>query len=811
MQDFEKLGAFYLGKTWDAARAAVTDDVVLYDARNLTTHAVCVGMTGSGKTGLCIGLLEEAAIDGIPAIVVDPKGDLTNLMLAFPNLAPADFEPWVDEEEARRRGIEPQELARQEAESWQKGLAAWGQDGARIQRMRDAAEFVVYTPGARAGTPVSILRSFAAPPAEARADADALRERAASIVTSLLGLLGVDADPLQSREHILLTTLVLAAWEQGQDLDLGQLVQAIQSPPVARIGVMELESFYPAKERFGLAMTLNNVLAAPGFQAWLEGEPLDVGAMLHSAGGKPRVAIFSIAHLPDAERMFFVSLLFNQTLAWMRTQSGTSSLRAILYMDEIFGYFPPTANPPSKLPLLTLMKQARAFGLGIVLATQNPVDLDYKGLANAGTWFVGKLQTERDRARLLDGLQSASGGLDRAATEKLLDGLGKRVFLLHDVHEPAPRLLATRWTLSYLRGPLTRDEIKRLSSGGRSAPAVAPAAPVAPSVTTPVPAAAPSAARAATGAVAPVLPPDVPQVVLAARTSGADGAPVVYAPMLLGTASLRFVDAKNGVDATQEIALLSALPASPGAAAWIECRAIPANPVSAQPVAGARWGPLSAEASQAKSYGRWKREFVDAVSRDQRLQVLRSARLGRASAPGESERDFRVRLRESVREQRDRDAAALRVKYTPKLERLQAQVERATQAQAREVEQLQQQKMQSAISIGATLLGAFMGGGRRSTIGRVSTAARGVSRSQQAAGDVERAGESLATVQAKLEAPDPEFQAELAALDTTFDAEKEPLETIPIRVKKSDIAVRAVALAWAPAMPGADESRPPAS
>ncbi len=796
MQDFEKLGAFYLGKTWDAARAAVTDDVVLYDARNLTTHAVCVGMTGSGKTGLCIGLLEEAAIDGIPAIVIDPKGDLTNLMLAFPNLAPADFEPWVDGDEARRRGIEPQELARQEAARWKQGLADWGQDGARIQRLRDAAEFVVYTPGARAGIPVSILRSFAAPPAEARADGDAMRERAASLVTSLLGLLGVDADPLKSREHILLTTLLLAAWDQGQDLDLGRLVQAIQSPPIARIGVMDLESFYPAKDRFGLAMTLNNVLAAPGFQAWLEGEPLDVGAMLHGAGSKPRIAIFSIAHLPDAERMFFVSLLLNQTLAWIRTQTGTNSLRAILYMDEIFGYFPPTANPPSKLPLLTLMKQARAFGLGIVLATQNPVDLDYKGLANAGTWFIGTLQTERDRARLLDGLQSASGGLDRAATEKLLDGLGKRVFLLHDVHEPAPRLLATRWTMSYLRGPMTREEIKRLSSGGRSAAAAAGAPAAVTAVATPAGATAPRAVSAPTSPGAPVLPPDIPQVVLAAPAAGADGTALVYTPMLLGTAALRFVDAKNGVDATQEIALLSALPASPGAAAWIECRAIGANPTSAQPVPGAHWGPLSAEASQAKNYGRWKREFVDAVSRDRQLQVLRSARLGQASAPGESERDFRVRLRESWRERRDRDAEALRLKYAPKLERLQAQVERATQAQAREAEQLQQQKVQSAISIGATLLGAFMGGGRRSTIGRVSTAARGVSRAQKESGDVDRAVESLAAVQAKLQALDAEFQTELAALDTSFDAEKEPLESIPIRVKKTDIAVRAVALAW---------------
>ncbi|MDH5667141.1 MAG: type IV secretion system DNA-binding domain-containing protein, partial [Nitrospira sp.] len=397
--DFEKLGVFYLGRPYDLAVKQAKPGWLLYDSKDLVTHAVCVGMTGSGKTGLCLALLEEAAIDGIPAIIIDPKGDLGNLMLTFPGLTGEEFQPWINEEEARKKGQSPEVYAQAQADIWKKGLVNWGQDGDRIQRLRDAADVAIYTPGSNAGLPVSILSSFTAPTAEVLEDAELLRERINVTVTSLLGLLGVEADPIQSREHILLSTILDRTWKSGTDLDLGSLIHAIQSPPVSKIGVMDVESFFPAKDRFALAMKLNNLLAAPGFQMWMEGEPLDVQSLLYAPSGKPRLAIVSIAHLNDAERMFFVALLLSQMVGWMRAQSGTTSLRALLYMDEIFGYFPPVADPPSKLPLMTLLKQARAFGLGVVLATQNPVDLDYKGLANIGTWFIGRLQTERDKAR----------------------------------------------------------------------------------------------------------------------------------------------------------------------------------------------------------------------------------------------------------------------------------------------------------------------------------------------------------------------------------------------------------------------------
>ena len=465
MHDFEKLGAFYLGRPYDLGNRAPGDGVLLYDSRDLVTHAAIIGMTGSGKTGLAISLLEEAAIDGIPAIAIDPKGDLANLLLTFPDLSPASFRPWINADEARRQGISEDDFAAREAENWKKGLAGWGQDGARIQKLKDSAEVSVFTPGSNAGLQVSILKSFDPPPAEILDDHELFAERVSTSVTALLTLAGVTADPVKSREHILLSTVVADAWRKGEALDLAALISRVQTPPVQKIGVLDLEAFYPAGDRFQLAMALNGLLASPSFQAWLQGDPLDVGQLLYTPQGKPRLSIVSIAHLNDAERMFFVSMLFGQALSWMRRQPGTTSLRAILYMDEVAGYLPPVAMPPSKPPLMTLLKQARAFGLGIVLATQNPVDIDYKALSNIGTWFLGRLQTERDKLRVLDGLEGAvtgTGGFDRAEMDRTLSALGKRVFLLHNVHDAHPMTFETRWALSYLSGPLTRDHIRTL-------------------------------------------------------------------------------------------------------------------------------------------------------------------------------------------------------------------------------------------------------------------------------------------------------------------------------------------------------------
>ena len=812
MEEFEKLGAFYLGRPFDLKTKQPGKGLVLYDSKDLVTHAVCVGMTGSGKTGLCIDLLEEAAIDGIPAIVIDPKGDLANLMLTFPNLRGEDFAPWINEEDAQKKNLSPADYAAAQAETWKNGLAGWGQDGARIQRLREAADFRIYTPGSNAGIPVSILKSFAAPPAAIREDSELMTERINTTVTSLLGLLGIDADPIKSREHILISNILNSAWSGGTDLDLAALIQQIQSPGFTRVGVMDLESFFSAKDRFELSMSLNNLLAAPGFSAWMEGEALDLQQILHTPQGKPRVAIFSIAHLSDAERMFFVSLLLNQTLGWMRAQSGTTSLRAILYMDEIFGYFPPVANPPSKLPLLTLLKQGRAFGLGVVLVTQNPVDLDYKGLSNTGTWFIGRLQTERDKARVLEGLEGIAAGtgqkFDRQDMEQTLAGLSNRIFLLNNVHEDNTEVFESRWAMSYLRGPLTRAQIKTLMEpvkSGATMPASFAAAAAAGQAAAPATAPVSQAATPAPAAVSsnsqrPVLPPEIAQYFIPVRGSGGD-ATLTYQPMVLGLAEIRFSDTKS-VEMTQQVARLAAISDGPIALDWDEATHIdlPAEDLEQTPAETAQFSSPPPAASKSKNYETWKKDLAGWIYRNQRLELLESPSLDLASNPGESERDLRVRLQQLAREKRDEKIEKLRQKYAPKLAALEEKKRRAEQAVARESEQASSQKVQTAISFGATLLSSFFG--RKtlslSNLGRATTAARGVSRSMKESGDVGRAQDTVEAVNQQLADMEAELKAETEAIQQAGDPQTEALEKISLKPTKSNIDIKLLTLVWAP-------------
>ncbi len=814
MEDFEKLGAFYLGRPYDLKTKQPKEGLLLYDSKDLVTHAVCVGMTGSGKTGLCMAMLEEAAIDGIPSIVIDPKGDLGNLLLTFPDLKPQDFNPWVNEEDAQKKGLSTAEYATQQAELWRQGLADWGQDGARIKRFKDAAEASIYTPGSNAGIAVSILKSFSPPPQSIRDDDELLRERINTTVTSLLGLLGIDADPIKSREHILISNILSTAWLAGSDLDIAALIQQIQTPPMTKVGVMDLDSFFPPKERFELAMALNNLLAAPGFSSWMEGEPLDVQQILYAPNGKPRIAIFSIAHLNDAERMFFVSLLLNQILGWMRTQSGTTSLRTILYMDEIFGYFPPVANPPSKLPLLTLLKQARAFGLGVVLVTQNPVDLDYKGLSNAGTWLIGRLQTERDKARVLEGLEGIAAGtglkFDRGDMEQTLAGLGNRIFLLNNVHDDETEVFQTRWAMSYLRGPLTRNQIKMLMDPIKSqstATSATQAATAAAGVSTrPAMAStvAPKAPPAAKSAVAanrqPVLPPEVSQYFIPVRSAPPSGATLVYNPVTIGEAEVRFSDKR--VDLTRELTLLAPISDGVISVDWDQGSSmdLPVSDLEQSAQANAQFSELPAPAGKAKSYEKWQKDFAGWLYRNQKLELLMSPSLGQAANADESERDFRIRLQQAARELRDEKVERLRQKYAPKLSALEEKKRRAEQSVEREAEQARGSKMQTAISFGATMLSSFLG--RKSisltTLGRATTAARSVGRSMKEDQDVGRAQETVEAVTQQLADLDAQFKAETEAIEKTGDPLTESLETITVKPTKANIAVRLLSLAWAP-------------
>jgi len=548
MADFEKLGVFYLGRTYDVTRGEPAGGLLLYDARDLVTHAVCVGMTGSGKTGLCISLLEEAALDGVPAIAIDP-------------------------------------------------------------------------------------------------------------------------------------------------------------------------------------------------------------------------------------------------------------------MDEIFGFFPPVAEPPSKRPLLSLLKQARAFGLGVVLATQNPVDLDYKGLANAGTWLIGRLQTERDRSRVLDGLEGAQAGkgkTDRAAMEALLGGLKSRVFLMHNVHEEAPVVFETRWAMSYLRGPLTREQIKQLTrESSRQSPAAAAAgAPSGGEMRAAEPP-APGPTVPPAHETRPVLPPGVPQHFLPVEAPPAADTTVTYVPMLYGTATVHFADEKKKLDLARTVNVLAPLRVGAVAVDWAAAQpvSVPASALETEPaVPRARFAVLPASAAKPGSYETWAKEFSRWLYQNEAVTVLRSPSTGLLSNPEESERDFRIRLSGALRERRDAEAARLREKYAPKIAALAERIRRAEQAVGREQEQARQQQLQTAVSVGATILGAFMG--RRAvsatTLGRATTAARGAGRTAKEAQDITRARETVEALRGHLAALEAQFETEAGAIADGTGAQAEALESLRLKPKRGQIAVSLVSLVWAP-------------
>ena len=792
-QDYEKLGAFYLGRSYELGSRTLQEDLVLYDSKDLTTHAVIIGMTGSGKTGLGIGLIEEALIDGIPVIAIDPKGDLANLLLTFPELRAEDFRPWVNAQDAVARGQTLDQYAAGQARLWAEGLAEWGQAPERIARLKDAAEFAVYTPGSNAGIPVSVLRDFAPPPAALREDRDLLRERIQTTVTGLLALLGLEADPITSREHILLSNLFERSWTEGRGLDLAALIQAIQSPPFERIGVMDLESFFAAKERFALAMRMNNLLAAPGFEAWMEGEPLNAGRLLYTPQGKPRAAIFSISHLSDAQRMFFVATLLNEVLGWVRTQPGTSSLRAMLYMDEIYGYFPPVSNPPSKTPLLTLLKQARAYGLGVVLSTQNPVDLDYKGLSNTGTWFIGRLQTERDKERVLAGLEGAAAGagFDRGRMEEILAGLGKRVFLLHNVHENAPVVFQTRWVLSYLSGPMTRDHLKALSAKAElPAPRVqrAPAVPEQGAIEP-----GPLKGRGAP----PSLPPGIDVFHVAASGAGKE---MVYLPSVIGRVDVHYHHARHRLDASRTLTLASRLQSGPVPVDWDEALALGPVSLSSRGLGGSAYGALPAAALEASDYRKWSRDLLRWVRQNRPLTLLHSSALKMTSEPQESEGEFRGRLAQSLREKRDLEVEKLRQKYSSRFTTLRDRLMRTEQTVDREQEQAKSQGLQTAISFGTAILGAFLG---RKVVSsqsayRMGTAAKSASRMRKEKMDVARARERTESIRQQLADLDARLQEDIDRIEVDYSPEKAALEEVQVRPRSSDITLELFGLAWLP-------------
>jgi len=825
MAHYEKLGVFYLGTESGEVGTDQQDNYVLLNSRDLVTHAMCVGMTGSGKTGLGICLLEEAAMDGIPAIVVDPKGDMGNLLLTFPNLLSSDFEPWIHPDEADAEGLSLMELAEKKASIWRRGLADSDQDGERIRAMKQNADFALYTPGGQFGRPLSLEGLFRQPSPAVIADPELFQEVVSTTTTSLLHLIGIAADPISSREHVLLSLLIRKAWLEGHAFSLASLIHSINKPPMATIGVMDMETYIPEKDRFALALRFNNLLASPAFAAFMEGEPFDIQSLLYTPQGKPRISILTLSHLADAERMFFVTLLLNRIVTWMRSQQGTQSLRALFYMDEVFGYFPPIAEPPSKRPLLTLLKTARAYGLGIVLSTQNPGDIDYKGLSNVGTWFVGRLTTERDRMRLLEGMADESiEGASKAELGNLIAGLQQRQFLMRPVRGGSPTLFRTRFCMSYLAGPLTREQIRRLVAEQRSTQIpdgtlkslsgtshISNATQQYPAPFTPHVDATPLPQKTVTEigeALLEGIEEDVakvvPQVPAGIVTSYLHGSPgQLYMPTLAGFLTIHYRDDKQGISHTEEVSRFTPLGGSVIPVDWHDTLALDVelNDLVSDPPSGARYAALPPEAKLKMSYTAWQRALVDVVWRESELTLRRHRKLGLLAQPDESESDFVARVQLAARELRDKELDDIEEKYEKKRFSIEERLAKAEEHVERVKDQAKDAKRQTAISFGSAILGSLLGKSliNQSTIYRSTTAAKSASRAQKAEGQVGRAEESYERIEQQLATLEDEMKKELETASERYETAVDAMDTMSIRPLKRDVVVDAFLVVWLPA------------
>ncbi|MGD9753778.1 MAG: DUF87 domain-containing protein [Acidimicrobiia bacterium] len=793
----------YLGADLDPATGRRSDQLTGYDPADLVTHGVIVGMTGSGKTGLGVVLLEEALLQGVPCLIIDPKGDLGNLALTFPELEPAQFRPWVDEQQAARDGLSPDEAAAKAAQDWREGLASWGIDGERIRALRDGAPVTLYTPGSTTGVPLNLVGSLQAPPAGT--DEETLHDEVEGLVSGLLGLAGIDADPLTSPEHILLTNLIIDAWANGRDLDLAALIGLVQQPTIRKLGVLDLDSFFPAKERTALALRLNGLLASPSFRAWSLGEPLAFDALLHGADGRPRAAVIGLSHLADAERQFVVTLLLSKLITWMRRQSGTTSLRALVYMDEVFGYVPPNAMPPAKKPILTILKQARAFGVGMVLATQNPVDVDYKALSNAGTWMVGRLQTERDKARLLEGLTAASGSVEPAELDRTISALGKRQFVLQRAGAGGPKLFTTRWAMSYLRGPLDRDQIARLKEAAGGTPPAAGDTPhteptgspavavrdVADDETTVPPA-------VADGVTVRYLAPDAPW----ARQVGAVPGGTRWEAALVARVQLRFDDARAGIDERDEWeAVLHPLGGHLDWAGAVEVDHDDRD-LHEQAPAGVRFALPEAPLDRATWFRDAQKRLVEHLRLGEELVLLRNRTLKVIQRPNESEADFRLRLDAAADARCDEEAAALRDKVAARADKLRDAIADARE-RVEDLEAEQRRKRTGGLMKAAGgLLGAFLGGRRSSrSLARSVANAAGSVVGQSGSATLDNAQQRVERGQRDLAELEADLAEQLVALDRKWDAAARDTDTLRIGLTAADISVSQLVVCWIPTAP----------
>lgn len=816
---------FFIGHTFDPAAATETGEPLLFDPRDLTTHAAVVGMTGSGKTGLCIGLMEEAALQGIPALMIDVKGDIANTLLHFPDLAPQDFQPWLDPDRARREGKTVEELAESTAALWQQGLAKDGISPERLRTLKNSVRFTVFTPGSDAGEPVSILASLKAPSIAWEGNTELLREKISATVTALLGLAGLkDIDPVRSREHILLANIFEHAWSQGRDLDLGELILQTQAPPFAKLGVFEVNVFYPEKERFSLAMSLNNILAAPAFQAWVEGHALDVQSLLYTSLGQPRHSIFYIAHLPEAERMFFITLLFSQVESWMRAQAGANSLRAILYFDEIFGYLPPVANPPSKQPMLRMLKQGRAFGVGLVLVTQNPADIDYKALSNAGAWFIGKLQTDQDKQRLLDGLQGATeGGLNRAEYDRLISTLGKRIFLLHSVHAPRPRLFKTRWAMNFLAGPITRAQIpalNRLAQGEAGTTAPTPGAPVdgapeLPDEFQPIPVVPEDEQAAMPGVGAsttrPALPTGAREYFLpnnltftqAFKAAGRAYPPeaysqgLIYRPVILAQAAIRYLNRKYKLEMEQKQAVILLNPDRRGHTRWDSYLVQPVDPneLDSVPDPHASYTAPQAPFTDAKALSALQKDFVEWAYRSGQVTVRANEALKLFAGPEVSQAEFRKLSSEAARKGRETEIKKAADSFDKKIETIRVRIGREERELAEDQTRLSQRKMEEMGTHAENVFSLFS---KRGSTRRLSTSLSKRRLTEQAKAAVDESIAAIADFKRQIAALEEERAQALQNVNERWSEIANQFSEISVTPYKKDVLLELFGVAWMP-------------
>ncbi len=829
---------FYLGRVYDPKQEAITPKPIHYDPRHLTTHGVILGMTGSGKTGLGVIFLEEALLQGIPTLILDPKGDIVNLLLTFPELRPENFAPWVNLDNARRQEISVKAYAAQIAEKWREGLAAWGISGERIARLRESAQFTIFTPGSGAGQPVDVLHFFDTPQLDWDEHEEALRERIGGIASALLGLIGVEADPLQSPAHILIARIIEHTWRAKEQLDLLKLLRLIQNPPFKQVGIFEMETFFPEKERFNLVRQLNNLIAAPGFETWQEGAALDIGSLLYAPDGngdshRPRANIFYLAHLNDAQRLFFITLFLEAVRDWLRAQSGAAELRALLYFDEVFGYFPPyPANPPTKKPLLSLIKQGRSAGLGVVLATQNPADLDYKGLTNAGTWAIGSLRAERDKARVLEGLEGAlaeaGDAMDRRSVDQALGALKPRVFLFHDIHEGPPVFFHTRWAMSYLRGPLTRKQVRQLTADQETSVVPkserepeAPAPPLATTTTAPSSAAAQSTIPAETSSEAlsaapPTLPPDIPQVFLAPSTAfewalrqyeEETGRSVLtrthyllYTPHLLGLGVVRTLDRKRDVDHQQVVARMIQLQDDggngPGGVDWETGQvALTIDDLSHKSPDRGRYASVPSILARARELKRLEKDFSDYLYYNISTVILYNPALDLYGRVGENRRDFRVRCETHAREARDAEIKKAHARMDVKMERVQKKLRREQRELTADREELDARKREELLS---GVESAFNLLTRRRSSSIISRATRKRTWTKKAEADVQESIEAIGDFEQQLADLETAWEEEAAEINKRWANTLASIEEFKVTPRRADVHVEFCGLAWAP-------------